>query len=104
MSQHNEAAVLVQAQRRKRADELINNTDAYINGLRVPEIVPRYLGLEMDDSNPLWGYFENSLPNIAACFEESDTDGIYKYRVRDLDTDKEYVPVFEVKRFIGIGA
>jgi hypothetical protein len=93
----------LQKARRERVELLLREQPARMNGLEVPMTVPRFFGAEMAGfSEILWGFFGDSLDEIAKSFEESDTDGIFRHRAYDLDLDEAFVPVFKVERWVPV--
>lgn len=94
----------VQEERRRKALEILDHTQATDNGLEIPEKVPRFLGVENSGDSVLWAYFGDSLAEVASDFEQSDTDGIYSYRAHDLDGDGKsvFVPAFQVVRWVEV--
>lgn len=87
------------ATRKERAMAILQNSDALVNGLEIPEYLPRYLGTEEGFGNLVWAFFANTKNEMAANFEASETDAIQSRRLHDLDTGKIYAPVFRLMQW-----
>lgn len=66
------------------------------NGLSFPEGLPRFVGLETWDGDPVWAFFGDTLENIGKQFVESVTVGVNGHTAVDLDTSDAHTPIFRI--------
>lgn len=88
--------------RANRALEIVGNTEAITNGLRLPLRLPRYMGVEEGYDGPVWGYFADCLSGIGKEIVESETECVHRYRVYDLDSKRKFAPVMHVLKFVEV--
>jgi hypothetical protein len=86
------------AKRTRKLAELLKNTSAIENGLKLPDEPARYLALEQSASgDTLWAYFGDLMTGIMQQLEVSETRFVDRIRVHDLDTGLVYAPQWTIE-------
>lgn len=90
--------------RNERAKELLFHSAAYqVNGMELPEVFPRYVGVEIShDGDVYWAYFGDTFQEIADAFNMSDTEGVVDRDVYDLDGTARFVGVQRMAFFLQV--